>query len=48
MKTLNVEKLTKYADLIRILPNTDNNKRYKRTLSLKLFAMVGFMLFDYI
>lgn len=48
MKTLNIEKLTKYADLVILLPNTDNNRKYKRNLSLKIFLMAGFMLFDYI
>lgn len=48
MKTLNVKKLTKYADLVKLLPNTDTHKKYKQTLSLKLFLMAGFMLFDYI
>ena len=48
MKTLNTEKLFKYSEIAKRLPNTIENRKYKRTLSLKLFAMVGFMLFDYI
>lgn len=48
MKTLNTEKLFKYSEIAKRLPHTIENKKYKRNLSIKLFIMAGFMLFDYI
>lgn len=48
MKTLNTEKLFKHSEIAKRLPNTIENRKYKRNLSLKVFLMAGFMLFDYI
>jgi hypothetical protein len=48
MKTLNTQKLLIYCEVSKLLPYTDKNKKYRRNLSLKLFAMVGFMIFEYI
>ena len=48
MKTLNTQKLLRYCEVVKLFPNTNKNKKYRRNLSLKLFTMAGFMIFDYI
>ncbi len=48
MQKFNPEKLKEYTKKLKLLPLNIENKKYKKTLAVKVLLLLGLMLFDFV